>query len=243
MKNNLLAKSLMTLLGALLLVATLQVFEVGTKVEQIQPEPFDASTLPALEQEKGQGDSQVQINSPQTMEQIVAAPLFNSSREPYIPPPPPEEQVEPEPEVKASPLNVKITSIIITGEKQYVMLQDNVSNQRLTLSKGMPLEGEQGLWSVAKIEPRKVTFNADGEEPVELELEVFSKMVSRPPTNRGQTNPKKGGKKPPVRGNKQAAIQQARTAAQRKNDAAKIRQKIAERRAQMRQEAANRKKK
>lgn len=239
MKNNALANILVILLGILLLFSALQMFGLGASVSQIQAEPFDAATLPTLEQGKIQQDPKKQPNRPQMMEQIVAAPLFNASREPYVPPP--EEEPEPEPELKASPLNVKITSIIITEQKQYVMLQDNLSNQRLTLTTGMPLEGEQGLWSVAKIEPRKVVFNADGEEPVELELEVAESSTPAPKNKRQKNN--KGGKKAPPNGNKKAAIQQARTAAQRKDDAAEIRRKIAERRAQMRQEAADRNKK
>ena len=233
MKNNFLAQVLLGLLGLLLLFASVQMFGLGQGLSVLEADEFDANQLNQLTDK----DSEVLVDDKlkdRQLEQMVAMPLFSQTREPYVPivvGPDPVAGVE-----DASPLDAKITSIIITGDNSYVMIQDNVSKERLTLAQGMPLEGEQGLWTVASIEPRKVTFKAEGEEPVELELEVFSGSLGK-----GGNKQNKNGNKSKV-GKKQITPTK-KDSNDRADSAQAIRKKIAERRAQMRKEAADRNKK
>lgn len=232
MKNNLLAQVLIGLLGVLLFFASIQMFGIGQSLSELEADEFDEKQLNQLVN-KVSDTTPDGKEKERHLEQIVALPLFSATREPYVAPPegPEIDVVEPE----ASPLNAKISSIVITGDNSYVIVQDNVSKERLTLAQGMPLEGEQGLWTVASIEPRKVIFEAEGEESVELELEVFSGSLGKSGGKSGKSKAKKNNRTPtknitPEKNNKN----------ERANSAEAIRKKIAERRAQMRKEAADR---
>ncbi len=233
MKNNFLAQILLGVLGLLLLLAAAQILGVGQGVKTLEAEAFDPERINQLES-LGATNNNSHGDPVKQLDQIVALPLFSQTRAPYVPP-----EIDEMPEddelVVASPLDAKVTSIVITGDNSYVMIQDNKSKERLTLAQGMPLEGEQGLWTVSAIEPRKVTFEAEGEAPVELELEVFSGSLGKAGGNKGKrANKNNQGKKT------QNITRNEGKQNERANSAEAIRKKIAERRAQMRKEAANR---
>ncbi|VAW48203.1 hypothetical protein MNBD_GAMMA02-775 [hydrothermal vent metagenome] len=229
MKNNLFANGLLVLIGVLLLLAALQLFGWGRGTQSLEAEPFDASTLSQLEVAATEIDG-VKIDD-KGMVQITDAPLFSYDRQPYIPTIEGSGiEGEDRPAVVAEPLKARVTSIIIIDENSYAMVFDELSKERVTLTKGMPLPGDQGLWTVDIINPRAVTFVAEGEEPVEIGLDVFDGQLNARLTKRNKRNNKKKPKS-----NKQAKTnnQQAK-----KNSAEEIRKKIAERRAQMRANAA-----
>lgn len=235
MKNNVFANGLLGLIGVLMLLAALQLFGWGRGTDSLEPEPFDPTSLSQLEVID---DDKLLKISDKMVVQITDAPLFNDDRTPYVPPvedPVSGPEIEP---VDPDPLKAKVTSIIITDENSYAMVFDEISRQRVTLKQGMPLPGEQGLWVVNDIRPRAVTFVAEGEEPVELELEVFSgqlagadsQAITRDTNRRNNRN--KNNQNKDNADDKQA----------QKNSAEEIRRKIAERRAQMRANAAKGKK-
>ncbi len=231
MKNNLFANSLLVMIGILLLLAALQLFGWGRGTSALEAEAFDVSTLNKLEV----GDSATAVIDDKAIVQITDAPLFSMDRTPYVPLEVLEEDPDETPELEAEPLKAKVTSIIITDENSYAMVFDELSRERITLKQGMPLPGDQGLWVVDDIKPRAVTFVADGEEPVELELEVFSGQLNSRTTragnsNKNQNNRSKKGKNDNKNDSKNQQAQ--------KNSAEEIRKKIAERRAQMRANAA-----
>jgi len=234
MKNNLLANVLLVVIGLLLLLSALQLVGWGRGIETLEAQNFDVSSLDQLQVEADGADtSPAQKNAVDT---IVDAPLFSISRTPYIPPAEPDEgDIESE-LIVAEPLKARVTSIIITDENKYVMMVDEVSKERVTLQQGMPLPGEQGLWVVDSIQPRAVVFKADGEEPVELELEVFDGQLSKG----GRQSAARSGNS--SRDKKPQAITAADEKEKQKNSAEEIRKKIAERRAQMRANAAKGKK-
>lgn len=229
MKNSLFANLLMVVIGVLMLIAALQLFGWGKGTGDLEPEAFDVSSLPQLEQH----DGDVKQTEPEDMiEQITMAPLFNLDRKPFVGDP----DVDKEPEVvpeEAEPLKAQVTSIMILGDEKYAMVVDQVSKEKVTLTQGMPLPGEQGLWVVDQIEPRLVTFVSDGEEPVSLELEVFDGELNKnAKTGRKNNNNRNKNQK-----NNKGEIKQA-DSSEKKNSAEEIRRKIAERRAQMRANAA-----
>lgn len=223
MKNSLFANMLMVVIGVLMLVAALQLFGWGKGTDTLEPEGFDAESLVKLELHD---DSENSVESDQIVEQITQAPLFNLDRVPYVGEP--ELVDEPEkPEIVAEPLKAEVTSIIMIGDKKFAMVTDQISKEKVTLEPGMPLPGEQGLWVVDQIEPRMVTFVSEGEEPVNLELEVFDGELNKnAPVKRNNKNRNSNNKD----GNKNPS--------DKKNSAEEIRRKIAERRAQMRANAA-----
>lgn len=229
MKNNIFANGLLILIGILMLISAMQLFGWGKGIGSLEAEAFDPSNLAQLEV-LGPDDQKVKIDN-KTVVQIIDAPLFNADRKPFVGDDLLAETDEEEvPEVEADPLKAKVTSIIITGENSYAMVFDELSNASVTLKQGMPLPGDQGLWMVDAINPRAVTFVADGEEPVELSLEVFDGQLSGGKKNNSRKNQKNNRNNKQNNKNKKEPTQ--------KNSAEEIRRKIAERRAQMRANAA-----
>jgi hypothetical protein len=106
------------------------------------------------------------------------------------------------------------------------MILDNITNQRETYKIGMPLEGEQGGWTLTEIHNRRVVFTSDDEKSAELDLDVFSGKL------------KAGGNKRNTKKDKKNADIKKLSRKDKKKNADDIRKKIAERRAQMRAEAA-----
>ena len=228
MKNNLFANGLLVLIGILLLLSALQLFGWGRGTQLLEADPFDASTLNQLEVAATETDGIVIDDK--VMVQITDAPLFSYDRQPFIPP---EEGLEEGSEVETlivvEPLKAKVTGIIIIDENSYAMVFDELSKERVTLTQGMPLPGDQGLWTVDAINPRAVTFVAEGEEPVEIGLDVFDGKLNANAVKANRNNNKNANRDKQAKNTKQQT---------QKNSAEEIRKKIAERRAQMRANAA-----
>jgi hypothetical protein len=231
MKNSLFANALVVLIGVLMLIAAMQLLGWGQGTSSLEPEPFDASKLSQLEETTVSVDAKA---AEELVGQINSAPLFNADRKPYVADSTEDEVLVVE-EIEAEPLKAKVTSIMIYGENKYAMLLDQLTNEQLTLQQGMPLPGEQGLWVVDNIEPRQVTFVSEGKEPVSLELEVFDGTLN---SKAAKVNNRRGGNGRNRNDSEEADEKPADNAAAQKNSAEEIRKKIAERRAQMRANAA-----
>jgi len=234
MKTNVLINALIAVIGLLLIVAALQFVGWGRGIHEIQPADYDENRIEQLVAAKD--DLAAPDIKPEIIDRITQTPLFREDRQPFVPPLEVDKNPDSEIEVaQAEPLKAQVTSIIITHNNSYVMIQDQVSNERLTLKEGMPLTGEQGMWVVESIDKRKVTFTADGQEPVELELEVFSGAL-----NKGGGNRNKNKRQQAARINNQADDNENKLTPEqlRQKKAEEIRQKIAERRAEMRAKAA-----
>jgi len=228
MKNNLFTNGLIVFIGLMMLLAALQIFGWGQGVDSLEPEAFDISQLNQLDVDSIAAVSEVDDN---LITKITTAPLFNTDRLPYVAEDLAEGfDTENEPTV-VEPLKARVTSVMIVDDTSYAMVVDEVSNEKVTLAQGMPMPGEQGLWVVESIEPRMVTFSSEGNEPVSLELEVFDGKLN------GKSNL---AKKPATRANNRSNRNEANKPQEitQKNSAEEIRKKIAERRAQMRANAA-----
>ncbi len=231
LKNNPLALILMGLAGILLALVVAQMSGWGRHPEAMPPVPADLSGLPALNQEAALA---VQGQPPLELEKITAQPLFSPDRKPEAIEALAENTGENE-ELPVKELKARVTSIVITPENRYAIIYDETSKQRLTLEPGMPLEGDQGAWVVTSIAPRLVKLSAGEDKTAELELDVFASAL--PATAAPVSRPRNAaGKKPP-----QGRIRNSGDTTKPKNiSAAEIRRKIAERRAQLRAEAAKR---
>ncbi len=235
-----------TLLGGL--IALVQ-SGVGQGVDSLPPE---ARQVPDVAVGRGLGDALQQDD----YLVVVERPLFNDDRRPA--PPPVVTDCEPEdarpecddgttPLIEVVELDVTVRGIVITPEVKMVTLTDNKTKETMRIKEGMPLDGEYGSWTIASIEPRSVTFADQEGQSVPLDLEVHTKAMV-------------GGKAPPPRTpvNLSRQAQQAQqaqiidTPTEKVDDeddteavaraarAEEIRRRVAERRAQLRQEAARR---
>ncbi len=234
MKTNVVVNTLIAIIGLLLIVAALQFVGWGRGIHDIEPADFDENRIEQLVTAKD--DLAAPDIKPEVIDRVTQTPLFREDRQPFVPPQVVDKESENEPVIEqVEPLKAQVTSIIITNNASYVMVQDQVSNERLTLKEGMPLEGAQGMWVVDRIDKRKVTFTAEGQEPVELELEVFSGALNKGGRNQNQNRRQQAARsnQPQNNDNKKLTPEQLR-----QKKAEEIRQKIAERRAEMRAKAA-----
>ncbi len=231
LKNNPLALILLGASGLLLALVMAQITGWGRQPPPLSPTPVDLSALPALRVEPEQLE---ESSRPALLEAITARPLLNPDRQPEAL----EDDGETKPEAEAAPvtdLKARLTSVVIMPEDRYAIILDTQTNKRLTLSTGMPLEGAQGAWVLSAIEPRKVVFTAGEGKQAELELDVFNKSL--PAGEIRKTKPTRPSGAPQTKQHgriRESNNQQSRISAE------EIRRKIAERRAQLRAQAAKR---
>jgi len=148
---------------------------------------------------------------------IEEHPLFNADREPS----PQDADAGADGDAPpASPLNVQLTGVIIDEAHQVrvAMLLDKARNLPVSLKVGMPLEGDQGAWTLVELKPRVAVFRNAAAETSEVELETSTVAPKAAP------KPRAGGSKAPPKPG----------AAPAGNDLAK---RIEERRRQMREQA------
>lgn len=237
MKTNVVINALIGIIGLLLIVAALQFVGWGRGIDELQPAEFDEGRIEQLIAAKD--DLAAPDIKPEVIDRITQTPLFREDRQPFVPPLVVEEDQSLNQEVvEIKPLKAQVTSIIITNNNRYVMIQDQISNERMTLKEGMPLAGEQGMWVVDNIDKRKVIFNAEGQEPVELELEVFSGALNKAGNTRQLTRNQKAAQATKQAGQNKDNDTNLTPEQLRQKKAEEIRQKIAERRAEMRAKAA-----
>ncbi len=170
---------------------------------------------------------------------IADRPVFNETREPEVDdaeivetggvdPNDPTQSGEPPP-----PLEVQVKGIILAPDVRLAIVTDPTSNETLRLREGMPLEGELAAWTLSEIQPRKLVFDGAGADQVEVELQVNTGALTGGPAVSNRTA--RSG--PTEVGNEQAAPAEEMDAQAR---AEEIRRRVAERRAQLREEAERR---
>ncbi|HSM99962.1 MAG TPA: hypothetical protein VLS52_03005 [Rudaea sp.] len=151
----------------------------------------------------------------------TARPLFNDDRKP-TPDTPDASDIPPPPKV---PLNIALTGIILTPQVHLVMVHDKAKNKDVALREGMPMEGDQGGWTLTKVNPRSAVFRESSGEEVEVELSTAVASPS-PNANARPGVPAQVAPHPPA-GAAPAQNMQAQA----------LQQRIEERRRQMREEA------
>ena len=106
-----------------------------------------------------------------------ARPLFNEDRKPSPDEPDDANAAPPAPSV---PLNIALTGVVLTPEVRLAMVQDKAKNTSVALHEGMPMPGDQGGWTLTKINPRSAIFREASGEEIEVEL---STAVANPSAN------------------------------------------------------------
>lgn len=162
---------------------------------------------------------------------IGERPLFNADRRP-LPPPASDAPVGDAPPPPA-PLDVVLTSVVLSGEFKVAIVLDNKGQRTQSVRVGSSLDGDQAGWKLVELAPRKAVFEGPTGRS-ELELRVFDGTGGQPPTALA-TPP--GQPKPEDPSAPQPAAAPEGEAQTPESRAELIRKRIEERRRQMREEA------
>ena len=136
--------------------------------------------------------------------------------------------------------DVRLTGVIITPDVKLAMLRPSSSNQSVVAHEGEELEGEYYGWSVSDVKPRSVVLASRDGESIQLDLQVNTRRIAEPPKPEPQVA-NAANKTQSGRG--QGAGRGARAQDENGKDgqplsrAEEIRQRIAERREELRRQA------
>ena len=83
------------------------------------------------------------------------------------------------------PLDVTLTSVLITPSLQMVIVQDNHTGKSFRAHEGQPLEGDYAGWRLVAMTPRSAVFDGGAQGKITLQLRVFDGHGGEPPTNAG----------------------------------------------------------
>jgi hypothetical protein len=158
---------------------------------------------------------------------ITERPLFNENRLPDIE----DDSAETNEEVVEEEIDApefELVGVIITPSIRMVTLKTKDQPVSLVAFEGQPLQGDYGTWQVSLIEPRQITLASGRGEEVQLQLQVHDMTIAAPPkapTSAGQAAPEPGAQAG------EGESDQPLTRAE------EIRQRIAQRREELRQAA------
>lgn len=158
---------------------------------------------------------------------VTERPVFNQGRQPEIAAELDEEDpgVEDEPEIEAP--KVELAGVVITPSLRMATLKPEGETESLVAFEGQPLEGNYGSWQVSRIGPRDVTLRSGSGEEVRLELQIHDAVITEPP----KLEPKPATRQADATPEQQAADDAPLSRAD------EIRQRIAERREELRRAA------
>ncbi|MGK2925202.1 MAG: hypothetical protein ACSLE2_06230 [Lysobacterales bacterium] len=166
---------------------------------------------------------------------VTERPVFNESRQPELELDLAEDGEDEPPETEVDAPEVELAGVVITPSIRMVTLREKKEQGvSLVAFEGEPLRGDYGSWHVSRIEPREITLaSGDGKE-LQLKLEVHDAKIAPPP-------------KPKVRPESEPAADAPAAEQQVASDAAadgepltraeEIRQRIQERREELRRAA------
>ena len=156
---------------------------------------------------------------------ITARPLFNETRLPVLDDGADDLDQAGELEDGEKP-DVELAGVIITPSLRMVTLKRKDNKQSLVAFEGRPIEADFGSWHVSRVLPRGATLTSASGEELQLEMKVHDAKIEPPAP---------AVTKPPAKAENAATAQDA--AAEPLSRAEEIRQRIAERRGELRREA------
>jgi hypothetical protein len=197
-------------------------------------------TLPpsAATPDGGPGEENLRVDVPQLPETqpiesfavVTDRPVFNESRLPELETEGAEGEdadALAEGAVVDAP-ELELAGVVITPSLRMVTLRQKKAKQSLVAFEGQPLQGDFGSWHVSRIGPRDITLAAGDGRELELQLKVHDAQIAPPP---------KPEKKPEEVAAQQAAADGEAGEDQPLTRAEEIRQRIAERREELRRAA------
>jgi len=154
---------------------------------------------------------------------VLERPVFNESRRPEAESGESVEELVAESSEQAGDPGVRLTGVVMTPEEKIVMLTPQ-QGEPLIAREGTVLEGDQLGWSVSAIDARQVTLSSRDGRELQLDLVIHDQVIAEPP-------------KPEPVSTEEAQAAQGDEDGQPMSRAEEIRQRIQERREQLRQEA------
>jgi len=156
---------------------------------------------------------------------ITERPLFNENRLPVL-----DEAVDngggpPESDADKEKPDVELAGVIITPSLRMVTLKRKDSEHSLVAFEGRPIEADFGSWQVSRVQPREATLTSASGEELQLEMKVHDEAIEPPAPKAKADQPAENA----------AAGESAET--EPLSRAEEIRQRIAERREELRREA------
>jgi hypothetical protein len=112
---------------------------------------------------------------------ITERPVFNESRQPVIEGDGTDgegDDLLAEEDVDAP--DVELSGVIITPSIRMVTLRSKENSESLVAFEGQPLEGNYGSWQVSQIEAREITLSSDSGEVLQLTLQVHDVKIDAP---------------------------------------------------------------
>jgi len=114
-------------------------------------------------------------------DEIVTRPVFNESRQPVL-------ETGDEGDVEDEQLvedvdapDVELAGVIITPSLRMATLKEKGQDHSLVAFVGRPLEGDYGSWQITSIEPREVTLTSGDGKELQLKLQVHNAKIAAPP--------------------------------------------------------------
>jgi len=165
---------------------------------------------------------------------IVQRPLFNETRLPVV-----EDlnAAEPAEEVLVADdtdLEVELSGVVITPTLRMATLKRTDGSKSLVAIEGKHLEGEFGSWQLSQVDSRKVTLVSGSGKELQLELQVHDERIEPPKLPEKRTEKAVSSELAEQGGEAEQAQQESGEPLSRADE---IRQRIAERREQLRQQA------
>lgn len=163
---------------------------------------------------------------------ITERPLFNETRQPVL-----DEGLAGDlladgaGDAEDNPLDVELSGVVITPSLRLAMLRKKDAGRSLVAFEGKPIEGEFSSWQVSRIEAREVLLTSGSGEELQLKLKVHDEQIAPPQRAERKPAAREPGAAPAESAAEPTIEEQPMTRAD------EIRQRIAERREELRREA------
>ncbi len=173
--------------------------------------------------------------------QIGQRPLFNPDRRPVPPADGSNAEAEVAPPAAPTPLDVTLTSVVMTGAIKIAIVTDNRNGTSQSVKVGDVLSGDSSDWKLVELAPRKAVFEGP-QGRSEADLRVFDGSGGQAPTPTAAAAPEqpkgqRAAPPPPEPAGNTAPPQPEGEQMTPEQRSEMIRKRIEERRRQMREEA------
>jgi hypothetical protein len=112
---------------------------------------------------------------------VSERPVFNESRQPELVADADAEDAEGAAEEPADAPDLQLAGVVITPSLRMVTLRPKNSGQSLVAFEGQPLQGDYGSWHVSRIAPREITLASGYGEELQLQLQIHDAVIKPPP--------------------------------------------------------------
>jgi hypothetical protein len=224
LEDNPLGIALASVCGGLLVISLLLTVIWALPASSPSAGPEGENTVPGLELPE--------LAVSETIDKyavISEHPVFNNTRLPVVEPDLDDALDEDLPEEEVEAPDVQLTGIILTPSIRMATLRQKGERLSLVAFEGKPLEGNFGSWQVSRIDHREVTLSSGAGEEIQLKLQVHGVAIAEPP--KPKPKPRAAQNRPGENGQAQQGEDQPLSRAE------EIRQRIAERREELRRAA------